>query len=87
MLQAQLASEPLVARLESLSTVWEYELTLCTFVVTFFLNQVRTSLAQEHIGLDHTIGEHGCRLEWGYCHLPRATRCSVLGTRCLPQAQ
>lgn len=38
-LDAMIASEPLVARLESLSTVWEYELTLCTFVVTFFLNQ------------------------------------------------
>jgi hypothetical protein len=38
-LDAMIASEPLVARLESLSTVWEYQLTLCTFVVTFFLNQ------------------------------------------------
>ena len=38
-LNAMVASEPLVARLESLSKVWEYELTLCTFVVTFFLNQ------------------------------------------------
>ena len=42
MLNGQLASEPLVARLESLSTVWEYQLTLCTFVVTFFLNQAWT---------------------------------------------
>ena len=42
---AMIATEPLVARLESLSAVWEYELTLCTFVVTFFLNQAAMRLA------------------------------------------
>ena len=44
---AMIATEPLVARLESLSAVWEYELTLCTFVVTFSLNQAAMRLASK----------------------------------------
>jgi hypothetical protein len=36
---APVPTDPIVARLASLGTVWEYQLTLSTFVVTFFLNQ------------------------------------------------
>ena len=39
LLDGQVTSEPIVAGLQSLGAVWEYQLTLCTFVVTFFLNQ------------------------------------------------
>ena len=42
------ASNIIVSRLSCLSAMWNYQLTLTTFVVTFFLNQVPGYLKSSH---------------------------------------
>jgi len=39
MLSVPPAADPLIASLNGLNTLWEYELTLCTFILTFFTSQ------------------------------------------------
>lgn len=33
------ADDPLITQLNGLNTLWEYQLTLCTFILTFFTSQ------------------------------------------------